>query len=594
MEPVVLSQLRALEAHAVALTSRIDADLVPAAEAPGWYEAVDHAIRALTGARTVLARRVADSQEWQRRGFRSPEELLAATSGSSLGAAKTELATSRHLEALPAVQRDLLGGALSAEQGVVIADAAAANPAAQHQLLTQAGRSSLRELRAEAGRTKAAADPDPDATYARIHAQRRVTRHTDTDGAVHLHAVGTAHEASEVLTELDRLTEQIFRERRALGTREQRDTYVWDALVRMARRSRHGTTRAGAGAAGGGPRGRGTTKGGNRGVGGHRSPPSESGPRPGRRGGAPLSRVGAGDRSRGARLTDGDHLRLGPTHTLVDVDDPTILVAAVLDPDRLDADVLDPDRLDPGVLDADVLGAADEPVATNPKYLGLLRIDLEALRRGAVEGEELCEISGVGPVPVRIARELLGEATLKLVITRGVDVCNVTSLGRGPTAAMRYATAWTSPTCTVEGCTRTIVEHDHIWGAEWRDTRHTRLDELEPLCTTHHGLHTREGWALVTGTGKRAMVSPADPRHPSRERHPNAAVRGSPPTGETRARAGPEPPGGTGPTESGGDLRQELAVVVPAAVAARRARTSSRAAGPSSPPGLGPPPAGRR
>ena len=151
----------------------------------------------------------------------------------------------------------------------------------------------------------------------------------------------------------------------------------------------------------------------------------------------------------------------------------------------------------------------------NPRYLALLRVDVEALRRGAVSGGELCEITGVGPVPVGRARELLGEAVLKLVITRGVDVCNVTHLGRGPTAAQKVALAWTGPGCAAEGCFRTRIEYDHR--EDWRKTRHTRLDELDPLCTYHHDLKTRLGWALVSGHGKRALVPPDDSRHP---RHP--------------------------------------------------------------------------
>ena len=66
----------------------------------------------------------------------------------------------------------------------------------------------------------------------------------------------------------------------------------------------------------------------------------------------------------------------------------------------------------------------------------------------------------------------------------------------------------------VAGCTRTFVEHDHRTGAEYRDTRHTRLDEIDHVCPGHHDLHTRHGWALVPGTGKRPMVPPDDPRHP--------------------------------------------------------------------------------
>jgi hypothetical protein len=80
---------------------------------------------------------------------------------------------------------------------------------------------------------------------------------------------------------------------------------------------------------------------------------------------------------------------------------------------------------------------------------------------------------------------------------------------------MHYAKLWTSPTCTVEGCTRTIVEYDHVHGAEYKDTHHTRLDEIERCCHTHHDLHTLHGWALVAGEGKRPMVAPDDPRHPA-------------------------------------------------------------------------------
>ncbi|HEU0214667.1 MAG TPA: hypothetical protein VFR13_11320, partial [Jiangellaceae bacterium] len=112
------------------------------------------------------------------------------------------------------------------------------------------------------------------------------------------------------------------------------------------------------------------------------------------------------------------------------------------------------------------------PARINPRYLALLRVDLAALRRGAVAGDEMCEITGVGPVPVPVARGLLGQAVLKLVITRGVDVAHVTHLGRGPSAAQRVALAWTSPGCTVQGCWRTRIEYDHQ--KPWKDTRHTR------------------------------------------------------------------------------------------------------------------------
>jgi hypothetical protein len=144
--------------------------------------------------------------------------------------------------------------------------------------------------------------------------------------------------------------------------------------------------------------------------------------------------------------------------------------------------------------------------------------------RGAVEGEETCEIAGLGPIPVRIARELLGDAILKLVITKGVDVANVTHLGRSPTMAQRVALLWRSPECTREGCTRTQrLENDHR--ADWVKTKHTRLDELDPLCEHDHDLKTYKGWALVKGKGKRPMVPPDDPRHPNYRAPPTSPRR---------------------------------------------------------------------
>jgi Domain of unknown function (DUF222) len=187
---------------------------------------------------------------------------------------------------------------------------------------------------------------------------------------------------------------------------------------------------------------------------------------------------------------------------------------------------------DPGDL-RDTGGQPVSPVPagrwSNPRYLALLRVDVTALRHGRVEGEELCEIAGVGPVPVTVARKLLGDAIVKLVITNGVDVANVTHLGRGPTTAQKIALMWINPTCAVEGCNRRRVEYDHQ--TPWAQTRHTRLDELDPLCEYHHDLKTRLGWALVSGKGKRLFMPPDHPQHP---RH--------------RAREGPSTPDrGTAP-----------------------------------------------
>ena len=108
-------------------------------------------------------------------------------------------------------------------------------------------------------------------------------------------------------------------------------------------------------------------------------------------------------------------------------------------------------------------------------YTAVIRADLAALVNGRVGAGEVCEIAGLGPVPVEVARRLLGDAVLKLVLTVGSDVRNVTSLGRGPNAAMKVALLWEQPTCSVERCGRRArLEADHTTGAEYRE------DEAHP------------------------------------------------------------------------------------------------------------------
>jgi hypothetical protein len=114
---------------------------------------------------------------------------------------------------------------------------------------------------------------------------------------------------------------------------------------------------------------------------------------------------------------------------------------------------------------------------------------------------------------VTTARDLLSESILKLVITRGDGVANVTHLGRGPNTAQKIALLWQQPECTRQGCGRRArLQHDHR--DEWRNVRCTELSNLDPLCGPDHHLKSHQGWALVDGTGTRPMVPPHHPDHP--------------------------------------------------------------------------------
>jgi hypothetical protein len=176
----------------------------------------------------------------------------------------------------------------------------------------------------------------------------------------------------------------------------------------------------------------------------------------------------------------------------------------------------------------------------------LLRIDLEALVRGRVTGDEVCEITGLGPIPIRLARQLLGDSILHLVITRGKDVAATVHLGRGPSAAQKIALLWQQPQCTNSNCHRTHTETDHR--EPFAKVHETSYENLDPLCDHDHDLKTYQGWALVEGTGRRPLVPPDDPRHTDNQKAPpergTAQHSTGPPRRDTRRR-GPEPPDDT-------------------------------------------------
>jgi hypothetical protein len=121
-----------------------------------------------------------------------------------------------------------------------------------------------------------------------------------------------------------------------------------------------------------------------------------------------------------------------------------------------------------------------------------VRVDLAALLRGRTEPGEVCEVPGVGPVPVTHAEQVLSHGLLQLVITDGVDVQTVVSNTRHVPTALKIAIHERDQRCKIRGCDRTIGLHRHHT-TPFGQTHHTTYAELGNVCDQHHHLiHDRD------------------------------------------------------------------------------------------------------
>jgi hypothetical protein len=122
--------------------------------------------------------------------------------------------------------------------------------------------------------------------------------------------------------------------------------------------------------------------------------------------------------------------------------------------------------------------SAGRATGTPPGAMVRFVVDLQGFFRGEARDGERCQIPGVGPVPVAMARAVLGDAILELVIKHGVDVVSVTNLGRAVPSAVRRALEERDPRCVVPGCEMAKgLEIDH-WRVDFARGGRTELDNL--------------------------------------------------------------------------------------------------------------------
>ncbi len=105
----------------------------------------------------------------------------------------------------------------------------------------------------------------------------------------------------------------------------------------------------------------------------------------------------------------------------------------------------------------------------------------------------------------------MGDAITKVVITNGVDVTTICSLGRSIPAPLKSALLERDQTCVVPGCDVAHgLEFDH-WRTSFADGGSVSLDNLARLCGHHHYLRTHKGFQLGGGPGRWRWDPPESP-----------------------------------------------------------------------------------
>ena len=145
---------------------------------------------------------------------------------------------------------------------------------------------------------------------------------------------------------------------------------------------------------------------------------------------------------------------------------------------------------------------------TRPQAVINIRVDIDALKRGHTEHGEVCEIPGVGPIPVSTATEYLGDAFLKLLVLDGVEIKTVAHMGRYIPAPLRTAVEERDRVCQVPKCDMAMgLEMDHI--VPFAEGGPASLENLVRLCKRHHLQKTHDGYRLINIKASEGEIGPA-------------------------------------------------------------------------------------
>ena len=148
-----------------------------------------------------------------------------------------------------------------------------------------------------------------------------------------------------------------------------------------------------------------------------------------------------------------------------------------------------------------------------------LMVDAIALQRGYPTATETCEIVGFGPVSIDLARQILPDALVDVLVHDLVDIKAHATMTRHQKRALKAALKVRDRRCVVPGCKRRRrlqADHRHDYAKQGP----TAYQNMELLCDVHHDEKTHRGARIERTTTDWCWYPPPPTRRPTRTRHP--------------------------------------------------------------------------
>ena len=231
----MFDRLKTAKREMDAALAELEPDAMVGGQPAACLELLSGHERAVAAARLRVTARAADMNHWQRQGFSSFEDWLAATFGTSYGQARRHARTARNLDQGADDTADALAvGQISEDEADTIADAADKNPAAEKDLLDTARNKgkSHQDLKRQAARAKAAGENDTERAK-RLRRGRRAGWGIDREGFWTLSGRFEPHIGAEMKAVLAAEVDRLFTTARRNNTRDTHDHYRADAITNL-------------------------------------------------------------------------------------------------------------------------------------------------------------------------------------------------------------------------------------------------------------------------------------------------------------------------------------------------------------------------